>query len=161
MTDSTALSELRDVLDIQGLDAALLFLNARVPHRYTAVYRLSEAYLRRLGFVDKEGGPGLGFAEVPFKDSFCELAVQAPPLLVTDVVTDPRLQGYPNPGLMMSYIGLPLSVGPGALYGTLCHYDTSPHPLSDAELAFLEQASDLLLRFCLRSNVSPLALVPG
>ena len=161
MTNSTALSELQDVLDHQGLHAALLFLNVRVPHRYTAVYRLSEAYLRRLGFIDKEGGPGLEFAEVPFKDSFCELAVQGPPLRVTDVVMDTRLQGYPNPGLLMSYVGLPLSVGPGALYGTLCHYDTSPHPLSDAELSFLEQASELLLRFCLRTNVAPLALVSG
>ena len=159
MTNSTALSELQEALDSQGLNAALMFLNARVPHRYTAVYRLSDAYLRRLGFIDKEGGPGLEFSDVPFKDSFCELAVRQPPLLVTDVVTDPRLQGYPNPGLLMSYVGLPLSVGPGALYGTLCHYDTRAHPLSDAELSFLEQASELLLRFCLRSWVSPLALV--
>lgn len=82
-------------------------------------------------------------------------------MLVTDVGTDTRLQGYPNPGLMMSYVGLPLSVGPGALYGTLCHYDTDLQPLSDAELSFQEQASELLLRFCLRSNVAPLALVTG
>ena len=161
MTDLTALSQLQDVLDNQGLNAALMFLNARVPHRYTAVYRLSDAYLRRLGFIDKEGGPGLEFAEVPFKDSFCEVAVKEPPLVVTDMATDARLQAHSNPRQLMSYVGLPLSVGPGALYGTLCHYDTSPHPLSDAELSFLEQASELLLRFCLRSWVSPLALVTG
>ena len=161
MTSSTALSELQEVLDREGLHAALQFLNARVPHRYTAVYRLSEAYLRRLGFIDKEGGPGLEFAEVPFKDSFCELAVQQPPMVVTDVVADPRMADYPNPGLFMSYVGLPLSVGPGALYGTLCHYDTSPHPLSDAELSFLEQASELLLRFCLRTKAAPFSLVTG
>lgn len=161
MTNSTALSELQDVLDHQGLDAALLSLNARVPHRYTALYRISEAYLRRLGFIDKEGGPGLEFPEVPFKDSFCELATQHPPLRITDVATDSRLTDYPNPGLLMSYVGLPLSVGPGALYGTLCHFDTNPHSLSDAELLFLEQASELLLRFCLRNNVAPLTLVTG
>ena len=154
MTDSTAVSELQEVLDSQGLNAGLLFLNARVPHRYTAVYELSEAYLRRLGFIDKEGCPGLEFAEVPFKDSFCELAVRQAPMVVTDVVADPRLTDYPNPGQLMSYVGLPLSVRSGALYGTLCHYDTSPHPLSDAELAFLAQASELLLRFCLRTGVS-------
>ena len=161
MTDSIALSEFQDVLDSQGLQAALTFLNARVPHRYTALYRISEAYLRRLGFIDKEGGTGLQFPEVPFKDSFCELAVQQPPLRITDVATDPRLANHPNPGLVLSYVGLPVSVGPGVLYGTLCHFDTSPHPLSDAELAFLEQASNLLLRFCVRTNVAPLALATG
>ena len=158
MTDSTALSELRGVLETRGLDAGLMFLNARVPHRYSAVYRLSDAYLRRLGFTDKLGGPGLEFAEVPFKDSYCELAVKQAPMVVTDVVTDPRLDAYPNPGQLMSYVGLPLSVAPGALFGTLCHYDTSAHLLSDAELAFMEQASELLLQFCLRTGVSPHAM---
>ena len=160
MSDSTALSELRGVLETQGLNAGLMLLNARVPHRYTAVYRLSDDYLRRLAFFDKQGGPGLGFAEVPFKDSFCELAVKQPPMVVTDVVTDPRLDAHPNPGLLMSYVGLPLSVAPGALYGTLCHYDTSAHPLGDAELLFLEQASELLAQFCLRTGVSPDAIAP-
>ena len=161
MTSSTALSELQEVLDREGLHAALLLLNARVPHRYTAVYRLSEDYLRRLGFIDKKGGPGLDFADVPFKDSFCELAVRQAPMVVSDVVTDPRLVDYPNPGQLMSYVGLPLSVRSGALFGTLCHFDTSPHPLSDAELSFLEQASELLLRFCVRTNVAHLTLVTG
>ena len=66
MTESTALSQLQDALESQGLDAALMLLNARVPHRYTAVYRLSSEYLQRLAFIDKEGGAGLGFSEVPF-----------------------------------------------------------------------------------------------
>ena len=160
MTDSTALSELQGVLETQGLDAGLMLLNARVPHRYTAVYRLSDEYLRRLAFFDKQGGPGLGFAEVPFKDSFCELAVKHPPMVVTDVGTDPRLVAHPNPGLLMSYVGLPLAMAPGALYGTLCHYDTSAHLLGDAELSFMEQASELLTEFCLRTVMSPDAIAP-
>lgn len=158
MTNAIALAELQQVLNSHGLEAALSFLNARVPHRYTAVYRLSHAYLQRLGFIDKEGGPGLEFAEVPFKDSFCELAIRQPPLVVTDADTDRRLYARPNPGLLMSYVGLPLSMAPGQLYGTLCHYDTRAHPLSDAELSFLEQASELLMQFCLRTGVSPRAL---
>lgn len=161
MNNAIALAELQETLDKHGLDAALMFLNARVPHRYTAAYRISHARLRRLGFIDKEGGPGLEFAEVPLKDSFCELSISQPPLVVTDVDTDPRLAGYPNPALFMSYVGLPLSVGPGALYGTLCHYDTSPHLLSDAELSFLEEASDLVLQFCLRTRVSTFSLLTG
>lgn len=161
MTESTALSQLQDVLESQGLDAALMLLNARVPHRYTAVYRLSSEYLQRLAFIDKEGGAGLGFSEVPFKDSFCELAISDSPMMVTNVATDARLQERPNPGVLMSYVGLPLSVGPGALYGTLCHYDTIAHPLSDAEIWFLEQASELLLQFCVSTGVSRHTLTTG
>ena len=67
---------------------------------------------------------------------------------------------FPNPGLLISYVGLPLSVAPGALCGTLCHYDTSAHPLGDAELLLLEQASELLAQFCLRTGVRPDAIAP-
>lgn len=151
LMNSTALSDLQDLLDAHGLHAGLLFLNARVPHRYTAVYRLSEEYLRRLDFVDKEGGLGEATATVPFTDSFCELAVRQGHLLVTDSSADARLRDQPNPFMMGSYVGLPLATtGSGALYGTLCHYDTCAHPLSDAELVFLQQASERLTRFCLR-----------
>jgi GAF domain-containing protein len=152
-TTSTALSGLQDVLDAHGLTAGLRFLNARVPHRYTAAYRLSEEYLRRLSFVDKEGGLGLATADVPFKDSFCELAVTEGRLVVTDSPADARLRGRANPFMVRSYVGLPLSKGPGSLYGTFCHYDTCAHPLSDDELVFLEQASQLLTRFCLQPGM--------
>ena len=148
---STALSDLQDLLDSQGLHAGLMFLNARVPHRFTAVYRLSEKYLRRLDFVDKEGGLGEASAAVPFKDSFCELAVIEGHLLVTDSSADARLHDHPNPFMIGSYVGLPLTTtGSGELYGTFCHYDTCAHPLGDAELMFLQQASELLTQFCLR-----------
>ena len=147
----TAVSDLQELLDAHGLHAGLLFLNARVPHRYTAVYRLSGEYLRRLDFVDKEGGLGEATATVPFKDSFCELAVRQGPLLVTDTSSDARICDKPNPFMMGSYVGFPLaSTGSSALYGTLCHYDNCAHPLNDAELVFLQQASELLTRFCLR-----------
>lgn len=159
MTNSTSLSSLQQALDAHGLQAGLLFLNSRVPHRFTAVYRLADDRLRRLGFVDKEGGLGLESAEVAFKDSFCEVAVREGHLVVTDLVSDGRLDEQPNPLMMGSYVGLPLSRGPGALYGTFCHYDTCGHPLDDAELLFLEQATQLLTRFCLRPGMPLQALV--
>jgi hypothetical protein len=153
MTNATSLSALQAELDAHGLQAGLLFLNARVPHRYTAVYRFRDEYLRRLGFIDKEGGSGAAFANVPFKDSFCEVAVREGRLVVSDMAGDARVRDRPNPFMLGSYVGLPLSRGPGALYGTLCHYDICSHPLSDTELVFLEQASHLLTHFCLRPGM--------
>lgn len=153
MSISTSLSELQDVLNTHGLIAGLKFMNARVPHRFTAVYQLSDAYLRRLGYVDKEGGLGLDSAKVPFKDSFCELAVSQGLLLVTDSAADARLHQRPNPFMIGSYVGLPLSTEPGMLYGTFCHYDTCSQPLGDDELLFMQQASELLTRYCLQPGV--------
>ena len=153
MTISKSLSDLQEVLEAQGLNAALRFLNQRVPHRFTAVYRLNEDYLRRLGYADKEGGLDLTSAVVPFKDSFCELAVKEGHLVVTDSPADARLLDRPNPFNVGSYIGFPLSEAPGALFGTFCHYDTCRRPVDDAELAFLEQASPLLARYCLRTGM--------
>lgn len=151
LLNSTPISDLQDLLDAHGLHAGLMFLNARVPHRYTAVYQLSGEYLRRLAFVDKEGGSGEATATVPFKDSFCELAVKKGHLFVSDFSADARLRDHPNPFLFGSYIGLPLATtGSGALYGTFCHYDTCAHTLGDAELVFMQQASEILTRFCLR-----------
>lgn len=151
LLNSTAISDLQDLLDTQGLHAGLAFLNARVPHRFTAIYQLSAGYLRRLDFIDKEGGLGESTATVPFKNSFCEIAVSQGHLLVTDSSADARLRDQPNPFMIGSYVGLPLATtGSGALYGTLCHYDTCAHLLGDAELMFLQQASELLTQFCLR-----------
>lgn len=147
-TTSSPLADLKNTLDTQGLIAGLAFLNSRVPHRFTSVYRLSEQFLQRLGFVDKQGGAGAELATVPFKDSFCEMAVAEGHFVTFDSATDTRLNTKLNPALIGSYVGLPLSSGPGVLVGTFCHYDTCGRPLDETEFAFLNEASLLLGRFC-------------
>jgi GAF domain-containing protein len=149
----TPLHTLQDLLDAHGLQAGLLFLNARVPHRFTAVYRLSDQRLRRMGFVDKQGSAGPDLADLPFKDSFCEITGREGRFVTTDSSIDDRLDGNPYQALVGSYVGLPLSDAPGALLGTFCHYDHCGHPIDNAELAFLEQASRLLTWFCLRPGM--------
>jgi GAF domain-containing protein len=159
-TNSTSLSALQDVLDAHGLQAGLLLLNRRVPHRFTSVYRLSDQRLRRIGFVDKQGGEGPDLADLPFKDSFCEISVREGQFVTTEAGMDDRLDGNPYQALVGSYVGMPLAERPGALFGTFCHYDLCGHPIDEGELAFLEQASQLLTRFCLRPGMplhSPVA----
>jgi hypothetical protein len=153
MPSPTPLHTLQDLLDDQGLRAGLVYLNARVPHRYTAMYRLRDKRLRRLGFVDKKGGQGPDTADVRFEDSFCELAVRDGHLSVTNVASDARVRHRPNPLQIGSYVGFPLASGPGALYGSFCHFDTCAHALGDGELEFLAQASQLLTWFCLRPGM--------
>jgi GAF domain-containing protein len=142
--DSSSLSDFQAVLHKHGLKAGLMFLNERVPHRYTSVYRLEHDRLRRLAFVDKWGGSDRALADVPLRDSFCEVAIEDGNLVVTDAASDERLQGRPNPAGLASYVGLPLAAHPGELFGTFCHYDVCSRPVSDEEFGFLEQAAKAL-----------------
>jgi hypothetical protein len=158
-TNSTSLSTLQNVLDAQGLQAGLLFLNSRVPHRFTSVYQLRDQRLRRIGFVDKQGGDGMELADLPFKDSFCEISVREGRFATAEAGIDDRLDGNPYQALVGSYVGLPLAEAPGALFGTFCHYDLCGHPIDDGEMAFLEQASQMLTRFCLRPGMPLHSLV--
>lgn len=143
--DGSALANFHHVLFKRGLKVGLEFLNQRVPHRFTSVYRLQHGQLHRVAFIDKLGSSGAALAHAALKDSFCEIAVQEGGLVVaTDVKTDPRFQALPNPALLGSYVGLPLASHRGELFGTFCHADEHGYPLSDAEFVFLNEAATVL-----------------
>lgn len=152
--NSSALVNFEAVLQKQGLEAGLAFLNGRVPHRYTSVYRLEHDFLRRLVYVDKSGSADLALAEVPFKDSFCEVAIEEGALVVTDSASDARVQRLPNPAELASYVGLPLADAPGGLFGSFCHYDVCSQPLSDEEFEFLEDAAKVLHAYVAQHSAS-------
>lgn len=145
LDDGSALANFHDVLVKGGLKAGVEFLNQRVPHRFSSVYRLHHDQLHRIAFIDKLGSTGAELANVALKDSFCEIAVQEGALVVApDIKADKRFQDFPNPILLGSYVGLPLASRPGELFGTFCHADQQRHPLSDAEFVFLGEAAKVL-----------------
>lgn len=152
---SLEVSNLKALLDQHGLKAGLLFLNERVPHRYTAVYRLQQQHLHRVGFVDKLGGAGTELADVPFKDSFCEISVREGHFVTAEASTDRRLDGNPYQAMVGSYVGLPLARAPDGLFGTFCHYDTCGHPDNAAEFLFLQQATQVLAAFLRQADSRP------
>jgi GAF domain-containing protein len=145
MKDGSALANFQDVLMKRGLNVGLEFLNRRVPHRFTSIYRLQHDQLHRIAFIDKLGSSGAELANVALKDSFCEIAVHEGAMVVaSDIKTDKRFQNFPNPALLGSYVGLPLALKPGDLFGTLCHADQQGFPLSDTEFVFLNEAAKVL-----------------
>ncbi|HQS30308.1 GAF domain-containing protein [Polaromonas sp.] len=152
--DSSSLSNFQQVLHKHGLRAGLVFLNERVPHRYTSVYQLSQQRLRRLGFVDKLGGQGLELAELPFKDSFCEISVREGHFVTTEAINDDRLTGNPYQRMVGSYVGLPLVSASHGLFGTFCHYDERGHPVNDTEFVFLQQSVRILAVFVFSNRVA-------
>lgn len=146
---SSAFSDFEQVLATGGLRQGLSFLNLRVPHRFTAVYRLDAGMLRVVEMVDKEGGLEASALEaVPLGDSFCQFTMRDGSF-VTPPATGPeeRLNGHPYHGIVQSYVGLPLTRSAGELFGTFCHYDFARHPVSEEEYQFLVKAARLLPRF--------------
>lgn len=142
--NSSILQEYQRSLETQG-PAGLAFLNARVPHRYTGVFRLHEGALRNMFLYDKQGEIVPEFLQVvPLDDSFCQFTLRDGLFTTQDSSADPRLDGHKYKGVLLSYVGLPLLDNAGALYGTMCHFDAQALVLDDNEFEIFRQAAKLL-----------------
>lgn len=135
------LARVRRVLDVEGIDGALAFLNARVLHRFTAIFRLEGQTLRLIHFYDKAGGPPLEVARsVPLGMSLCQFALRDGSFITRDARSDGRTAASPMSTVMQSYVGLPLQGPAGQLIGTFCHFDPSNIDLPPGEFEFLHDA---------------------
>ena len=142
------LTDLENVLVTGGLQAGLKFLNERVPHRCTAVYRLDQSQLRLVAAVDKADDlSSLNLSEIPLADSFCQYVMRDGGFVTTTSATDDRLDGHPYKGVMNSYVGLPLTKADGELFGTLCHFDFAEQTIDQAEYEFLQGVVTILPKF--------------
>jgi GAF domain-containing protein len=136
------------VLHGEGPAAALAYLNEGVPHRYSAVYRFAGPMLRNVLLHDKAGEMRPEYlAAVPFDKSFCQFVLRDSSFRTDDSAADPRLEGHPYQGVVVSYHSVPLVSNVGELWGTLSHFDMAPLPLSDDEFELLQSAARLLPSF--------------
>lgn len=142
-----ALSQLESVLARDGRVAGLAFLNKRVDHRFTAIYRLDKALMKNVALVDKEGLGLPDLQEVPLGNSFCQFALRDGRFLTSESGKDARLDGHPYQGVVGSYVGLPLLGNDGQLWGTFCHFDIASQSLQDEEFDFLQKAARMLPRY--------------
>ena len=120
--------------ETKGPEAALLYLNSGVPHRYTAVYRFEGELLRNVLLYDKQGQMRPEYLiAVPFKQSFCQFVLRDQAFRTDDSEHDDRLAGHPYRGIVVSYHSVPVVNEHGALWGTMSHFDMSSHSLTDSE----------------------------
>lgn len=147
-TLTAPLDQLRAALSEAGIEGGLKFLNERIEHRYTAVYRLQDARLTNIGLYDKAGEIRPEYlAEVPLDVSFCQFVLRDGSFLTRNSGQDKRLDGHPYQGVMVAYHGVPVSDERGQLVGTLCHFDLMERNLSDENYLLLQQAAGLLKGF--------------
>lgn len=149
MTDATSSRELLlATLRQRGVAEALQALNARVPHRYTGIYRLRDGMLTNIFLCDKQGeATPAELAVVPLDISFCQFVFRDHMFRTDNSAEDRRLDGHPYQGQLLAYHGVPLVDASGGLYGSLCHFDPQPWGISDEEFAHLQLAGTLMPEF--------------
>lgn len=146
MDEYTKLSE---SLNSGGLEAGLRFLNQRVDHRFTAVYRLEDMVLHNVSLVDKveDDFDRTALQAIPLGDSFCQFVLRDGFFRTSRTTGMGELDGHLYQGVLESYVGLPLMSSPDKMFGTLCHFDFGEKPMSDEEFAFLQKVARLLPRY--------------
>ena len=143
-----ALLDLNQVLASQGAQAALAFLNARVPHRFTSANQFVDGHMVCVLLHDKAGKlqPGM-VAKVPLGHSFCQFVMRDGCFSTTHSGDDERLRGHPYQGVMLSYCGVPLLGARGEVAGTLCHMDPQSQMLRDEEFDVFQRAARVLPKY--------------
>lgn len=129
------------------LQAAVACLNDGVPHRFTAVYRLTGELLQVRAIHDKQSQvTPSDLLAIPLRQSLCQFAIRAGSLETRDSTQDRRLNDIALHAPMVAYTGVPITDGAASnkVIGTLCHFDFVPQEISDDEYALLRQVSTLM-----------------
>lgn len=145
---SNELSTLHEVMRKGDLGAALAHLNARVPFRFTGVYRVRGGeLLESVAIYDRWISGFAAGGSAPLSERYCSYVVGgSQPLEVADGLADPRFPHHPN-NPAVSYCGAPIQDHDGRVLGTLCHFDLKPCQAPSTEAPFLLAAAGLFTAF--------------
>lgn len=136
---------LKSELDDGGIMAALKYLNGRIDHRFTAIYKFQGPMQRAVFLYDKLGHSGNRFNAIPTSESLGRFITSAEPFGVTNSATDAFMNEHGHRSLVTSFYGVALSPADTRPTGSLCHFDLKPQTLpSPVERDFLNRARSLL-----------------
>lgn len=104
---------------------------------FAAIARVTED--RWIGCAVRDG---IGFGmqpgdELEIQTTLCnEIRDHGRPIVIDDVAADPTYRDHHTPAVygLRSYISVPIRLGDGSFFGTLCAIDPTPHSLSDPEI---------------------------
>lgn len=146
--DLGCLEEFDQIIRLQGLRSALLYLNALVPHRFTALYRLDgPTFVCRAAVDAEQEEMTVDLTEVPVADSYCQFVVRDGVYWTQDSLIDPMLAGHKHRELVRGYIGTRVGHPGQSAQGSLCHIDFSPWSVNVDQVAFFEHAAMRLRPF--------------
>ncbi|HZZ45157.1 MAG TPA: GAF domain-containing protein [Tepidisphaeraceae bacterium] len=140
------LQSLKKILSADGVRAALVYLNGLTPHRFTALYRFDDQTLRNAYFFDRDQPEIESCPDIPVLASYCVFVRGSGQTFMTpDSLADERVAGHPKRLVVRSYCGVPLVDEQGRVFGTICHFDYGPIPISDVNVDLMESLAPLLM----------------
>jgi GAF domain-containing protein len=143
--NSDALSQLKRILAIDGVRAAVAYLNSLTTHRFTSLYQFEGETLRNLIFYDRENPEIEKCSDIPVLASYCVFVRESGVMFATDdALQDERVLSHPKRETVQSYCGVPLLDRDGEMFGTICHFDFKPGRVADADVELLECMAPLL-----------------
>lgn len=147
MSKADYLRQLKVILREQDVRAAMIFLNGLTEHRFTALYRFDKETLKNLYFFDRENPAQESTPDIPVMASYCVFVRDRHTSFATsDSLQDARVAGHPKRPEVQSYCGVPLRDTNGEMFGTICHFDFRPLPISDENVELMEAMAPLIKR---------------
>ena len=146
MDESTLYADQLRRLVMEGhLRGALELLNIQSGYRYTAIYRLGATHAENFMLVDRENEPASPFTvDIPLDETYCHQVESLAALVIEDASSDPRLGTHKYRDVVRAYCSVSLLEGDGAIFGTLCQFDTAPMATSEATLFLMREMGSLL-----------------
>jgi GAF domain-containing protein len=119
--------EFEEVLQTDGLWAAMRWLNSKVSYRFTAIFAFDGDTLRNVCLVDKQNPEITSCPDQPITESYCIYVQQTQDRFAVEQASkDHRVDGHPRQRSYQCYYGIPLVDSKGKMVGTVCHFDTDP-----------------------------------
>lgn len=133
-----------EMIEADGIHAALACLNRRTRHRYTGLYRFEPPILHNLWLFDRENPHLLCGGDTPMAETYCSLVGAArAPFETSDATQDPRVRDHPARDSVIAYCGAPLIDREGTCFGSLCHFDLRPRIVPPGERLLLSEVAPL------------------
>ena len=132
-----------------GILPALGFLNSRVKHRYTSVSRFDAPMIRNLFVFDRKNPRILyGGTTQALEDTYAALVQRRKQQFRTDnSMQDGRLLYHAARATVVSYVGVPIRLSSGELWGVLSHHDRETRVAPMGEVELLQEVIPSLARW--------------
>lgn len=145
-------SAVNEILDKEGVHAALRFLNDLTPHRFTGIYRYDGDILRNVYLYDQVDPSVIHGQDVAMIDAYCANVGRSGFGIEFSNINSNEMIGIKSGSPVISYCGVLVRDSSGKPYGTLCHYDLKSCDAT-GDLTLLEKIAPLVYRSLVRQGL--------
>jgi hypothetical protein len=138
--------QFKTTLKADGLEAAMRWLNDRVPYRYTAIFAFDGEMLRNICLIDKNNSKITNCSDQPITESYCMYIRRSRERFnVEHALLDKRVEEHPKRRSVQRYYGIPLFGTKGKMLGTVCHFDSMPVRVTEEIAEELDDLAPLIV----------------